>query len=48
MSLEQQIEELRVELRSITDTKELRQIEAELTAAVDALARLGTEAALPG
>jgi len=42
MALEQHIEELRAELRSIMDTKELRQIEAELEAALDRLARLET------
>ncbi|MEE4450521.1 hypothetical protein [Novosphingobium resinovorum] len=40
MALEQHIEELRAELRSINDADEIRQIEAELTAALAALAKL--------
>ncbi|WP_287459250.1 hypothetical protein [Sphingomonas sp.] len=40
MALEQHIEELRAELRSINDVDELRQIEAELQAALAELERL--------
>ncbi|MET4898730.1 hypothetical protein RN629_16540 [Sphingomonadaceae bacterium jetA1] len=39
MALEQHIEELRAELRSIADKDELRQIEAELEAALEELDR---------
>lgn len=39
MALEQHIEELRVELASINDAAEIRQIEAELTAALEELDR---------
>ncbi len=39
MSLEQHIEELRAELRGIIDRGELRQIEAELEAALVELER---------
>lgn len=45
MSLEQHIEELRAELRSINDVTEIRQIEAELEAAMDRLTRLEAAAA---
>lgn len=41
MTLEQHIEELRAELASITDAKELRQIEAELKVALAKLERPG-------
>lgn len=40
MALEQHIEELRAELRGVNDMDELRQIEAELQAALAELARL--------
>lgn len=39
MTLEQHIEELRAELANINDTAEIRQIEAELTAALEELNR---------
>ncbi|EJU12118.1 hypothetical protein LH128_15366 [Sphingomonas sp. LH128] len=42
MALEQHIEELRAELRSINDATEIRQIEVELQAALVELARLET------
>ncbi|WP_170304620.1 hypothetical protein [Croceicoccus estronivorus] len=40
MRVEQQIEELRAELRGITDPIEIRQIEAELQAALSKAAEL--------
>jgi hypothetical protein len=39
MALEQHIEELRAELACINDIAEIRQIEAELTAALEQLDR---------
>ena len=39
MMLEQQIEELRAELRSLTDRDELREVKAELEAALAELDR---------
>jgi len=39
MALEQHIEELRAELRSITDADEIRQIAAELETALAELAK---------
>ena len=39
MALEQHIEELRAELASINDTAEIRQIKAELAAALEELNR---------
>lgn len=44
MALEQHIEELRAELRSINDVTEIRQIETELQAALAELARLDAAA----
>ncbi|MGB3318015.1 MAG: hypothetical protein WA978_01475 [Sphingopyxis granuli] len=43
MSVEQHIEELRAELRSLTDENELRQVEAELEAALAERDRLWRE-----
>ena len=40
MTVEQHIEELRAELRGITDPAEIRQIEAELQAALSKCAEL--------
>jgi len=42
MTLDQHIEELRAELRGVTDKHELRQIEAELQAALAERAKLET------
>lgn len=42
MTLDQHIEELRAELRGVTDNDELRQIEAELQAAMAERAKLET------
>lgn len=44
MTVEQHIEELRAELRGITDPVELRQIEAELQMALSQCAELETMA----
>lgn len=43
MSVEQHIEELRAELRSLTDREELQQVEAELAAALAQRDRLWRE-----
>jgi len=43
MTLDQHIEELRAELRGVTDDNELRQIEAELRVALAERAKLETQ-----